>query len=111
MTNYQDMLTAISGSRWVRILRVLLAVYGWADFCSGALDLPIPVPRDFGAQIETLISGRQIPLPGKLRALEEKNHGDLHAGYCVYGAASSQQHTQKADICRRIKQGDRHGTL
>ena len=83
MTNYQGITTAIAGSSWARTLRILLAVYELADFCSGYHDIPVPVGGDFREQVEDLFPGPPPFARGGIWSAMGKIRGGLQAGDCA----------------------------
>jgi hypothetical protein len=91
MRRYQKTLSSIAGSAAARRLRVLLAVYQLADFCSGPFDIPLSMGQDFR---HVLVAGAGTGCGRESLAALRKNHGALHAGYRAYCAISSLEHTR-----------------
>ncbi len=59
MIDYQRMLTAIATSALAKPLRVLLAVYQFADFTGALEGMPEPPAEGFGAQIQVMLGSHQ----------------------------------------------------
>ena len=88
MIDYQRVLTVIATSPLARPVRVLLAVYQFADF-TGALEaLPASPAEGIGERIQVTATSQQpVVLPEQDK--DGKNHGDLHARYCADGPVSN----------------------
>lgn len=59
MIDYQRMLTTIATSALAKPLRMLLAVYQFADFTGALEGMPEPPAEGFGAQIQVMLGSHQ----------------------------------------------------
>lgn len=59
MIDYQRILTVIASSAVAKRVRVLLAVYEFADFTGAVPAMPMPPAEIFGEQIETMLTSCQ----------------------------------------------------
>jgi hypothetical protein len=55
MTRYDNVLDAIGGSAFAKLVRVLLAVHELTDFSGGQQWLAIPLVADLKEQVESLL--------------------------------------------------------
>lgn len=83
MTRYESIPGALSGTAIVKLVRVLVAVYGLADFSGGPEWFAIPAAADLRSQIEALLMPDGALLLGANGA-GGQNHGGLHVDNYVY---------------------------
>jgi hypothetical protein len=84
MTRYDNVLDAIGGTAFAKLVRVLLAVHELTDFSGGQQWLAIPLVADFREQVESLLIPDEASYFGANDTASGQYHGGLHAGYCVY---------------------------
>ena len=72
MIDYQRMLALIASSPLAKPVRVLLAVYEFADFTGAVPAMPIPLVALAGAQVEAILAPFQPVISAEKASTEEK---------------------------------------